>query len=295
MHQATALLGLLAETSIHAGAGQMLGALDLPIQRESHTQWPCVYGTGVKGALRSRAVQLDAPDIDVVFGPDPATQQASEHAGALAVGDARLLLLPVRSLTGPFRWITCPALLERLNRDARRLGVSDLDLPIPDVGDAEALIPKEIPNLDHLFLEEFRVPVTVGQLDPLVQALARVLPLADAEAKLRRWLCVIDDTFFGDFARFATQVTTHVGLDANTKTVKDGFLRTEESLPPETVLYVPLVASRSRKKPHALDASEVMDRLLGGVFGQHAYLQLGGNETVGMGWCQVRPLRGGVA
>ena len=117
----TALLGLLAETSIHAGAGQMAGVIDLPIQREAHTAWPVVYGSAVKGAMRTLAEEQKAPWLTAVFGPE--TSNASEHAGALLVGDARLLLLPVRSLTSHFKWVTCPALLRRLRADLERLGL----------------------------------------------------------------------------------------------------------------------------------------------------------------------------
>jgi CRISPR-associated protein Cmr4 len=99
MTSKNALLGLWAETSIHAGAGSSVESIDLPIQREAHSGWPCVYGSAVKGALRARAEDKFGKNNDsvrYVFGPD--TDNASEHAGALLVGDARLLLLPVRSL-----------------------------------------------------------------------------------------------------------------------------------------------------------------------------------------------------
>lgn len=136
-HHASAILGLLAETSIHAGAGQSVGAIDLPIQREAHTDWPCVFGSAVKGALRTLAEDtfcVEAADpqtakskricreeLYAVFGPE--TGNASDHAGSLMVSDARLALLPVRSLTTHFKWVTCPAVLGRLARDAKRLGI----------------------------------------------------------------------------------------------------------------------------------------------------------------------------
>jgi len=118
-----AILGLRAETSLHAGTGQNVGAVDLPIQREAHTTWPCVFGSAMKGALRNHAETRDAMDkssIPIVFGPTDSTK-ASENAGALAVTDARILLLPVRSLTGHFKWVTCSAVLKRLKRDLQIL------------------------------------------------------------------------------------------------------------------------------------------------------------------------------
>jgi len=57
MTATTAILGLLAQTSIHAGAGSQTGIIDLPIQREGHNGWPCVFGSAVKGALRDKAEQ----------------------------------------------------------------------------------------------------------------------------------------------------------------------------------------------------------------------------------------------
>jgi len=106
-----AIIGLWAETSLHAGAGGSVEGIDLPIQREAHSDWPCVFGTSVKGALRAKAedkLGKDNASIRYVFGPDSG-ENASEHAGALLVSDARLLLLPVRSLTSHFKWVTCPA------------------------------------------------------------------------------------------------------------------------------------------------------------------------------------------
>ena len=57
--------------------------------------------------------------------PDDATALfgTQERAGELLVSDARLLLLPVRSLTRSYRWITCPHLLERYRRDLVRAGL----------------------------------------------------------------------------------------------------------------------------------------------------------------------------
>ena len=118
----TAFFTLMAETSIHAGASESEGAVDLPIQREKHTGWPCIFGSGIKGAMRAKAETI--PDIDrtTIFGPPPKDNNAGDHAGSLLVSDARLLFLPVRSLTGHYRWVCGPALLKRLERDLRRAG-----------------------------------------------------------------------------------------------------------------------------------------------------------------------------
>ena len=41
-----------AVSPIHAGSGASTAAVDLPIQRERHTNWPHIQASGVKGAMR---------------------------------------------------------------------------------------------------------------------------------------------------------------------------------------------------------------------------------------------------
>ncbi len=288
MKQETALLGLLAETPIHAGAGQSVGAIDLPIQREAHSDWPCIFGSGVKGAMRARShdLGLDAADRVVIFGPE--TNAASEHAGALTVGDARLILLPVRSLTGHFKWATCPALLRRLRRDLRRLGVGAAQFEIPSVPENTALVQEHKNDDTTLFLEEFRLEVEKIDLSGVIDTLADLIPDAEARALLQRQLAVVEDDLFGYLARYAVPVAAHVRIDNEKKTVEGGALWYEESLPPETVLYVALTAWSARREAVEKSAAEVMGATVDGLFGTEPYLQVGGNETVGMGWCRVR-------
>ena len=93
----------------------------------------CTEDAGPNGRSAKRCTD----EYCAVFGPD--TGQASDHAGALLVGDARLVLLPVRSLTTHFKWVTCPALLDRLRWDTARLGVEGFgNLRVSQPGGANA-------------------------------------------------------------------------------------------------------------------------------------------------------------
>ena len=289
MNNNTALLGLLAETSIHAGAGQMAGVIDLPIQREAHTDWPVVFGSAVKGALRTVADEQNAPWRFAVFGPE--TTHASDHAGALLVGDARLLLLPVRSLTSHFKWVTCPALLRRLRADLERLGLPAFTADaIREVDDVNAALAPE--GATHaLFLEEFRFTGKSADLSGLIAALARLMGREDAATALQKQLVVVHDDRFKHLAQFATPVNPHVCIDNKTKTVKPGALWYEESLPADTVLYVSLYAQAARVKGETKTAADVLKHITQELFAR-PYLQLGGNETVGMGWCKVTICQG---
>lgn len=120
-----ALLYLYAETPVHAGSGTSLGIVDLPIQRERTTGYPIMQASGLKGCLRDVAQGQDAQKVKIVFGPE--TNAAHEHAGALSVGDARILLFPVRSLVGVFAWVTSKDVLARFKRDAMLAGLQNVN------------------------------------------------------------------------------------------------------------------------------------------------------------------------
>ena len=46
------MIRMIAETSIHPGSGRSSGFVDLPVARESITQYPVIVGSSLKGALR---------------------------------------------------------------------------------------------------------------------------------------------------------------------------------------------------------------------------------------------------
>lgn len=301
MTTATAILGLLAQTSIHAGAGAAVGAVDLPIQREGHNGWPCIFGSAVKGALRTKAEdgnRLNSDTRIAVFGPE--TANASDHAGALAVGDARLLLLPVRSLTTSFKWVTCWEALKRLKRDIELLGLkqSALEFQPQEVKDSDGNCNAKVySGAGDLFLEEYRFMASedAGELENIVTALASLMQRTDAQTELQKRLVVVSDDMFGFLVQHATPIAAHIAIDNTNKTVRDGALWYEETLPPETLLYVPIMAHSSRKQGgQALDALAVRKAVAETLFkkgeADDAWLQVGGNETVGMGWCAVNAI-----
>jgi CRISPR-associated protein Cmr4 len=313
MNRKNAILGLLAQTSLHAGTGQHTGAIDLPIQREGHNGWPCVFGSAVKGALRTHAEQIkaeqikaqgidlaapnayrdhvqDAPDIAAVYGPP--TNRASDHAGALIVADARLLAFPVRSLTSHFKWVTCPDALERLRRDADWLGLDlgTFDIPtVEDEADTSRCLVPEAAAAGDLFLEEYRFDAQAADLTDIITALAGLMRRDGAAEALARQLVVVGNDSFAHLVQHATPVNAHIAIDSRTKTVTGGALWYEETLPPETLLYSCLSATAARTGQAELGAERVLGLVLG-LFSQRPWVQLGGNETVGMGWCAVAPV-----
>jgi len=267
----TEIIGLLAETYIHPGTGQATGAIDLPVARERATQYPFIPGSSMKGALLD-ACRGAGIETKRLFGEQ-------ENAGALLVSDARLLLLPVRSLSSPYVWLTCPYLIERLRRDLERAGKSHKDLRRPELADENETALAA--GSGELFLEERRFVIERPPPAELVSAIGALLPHDEARARLGRQLAVVSDAAFGWFARYALPVQARNALDPETKTTKLGALWYEEALPPDTLMYL-VLGERTEGA-----AAELAAFLAG-----RCYLQAGGNETVGQGWFAVRRLSG---
>ncbi len=199
----TVLYGLLAETPIHPGAGQSSGFVDLPVAREAATGYPVIVGSSMKGALldaardRIRRKELEDFDIKFVFGEH-------DNAGALLVSDARLLLLPVRSLTSHFVWATCPHLVERYLRNRKRSGNPDAAFEFTAVVRDDAESPKYLgPDVGDLFLEERQFAHAGSPPQGLIAILQPLIRHPQTAARLDQQLVVLSDASFAWFARTA--------------------------------------------------------------------------------------------
>ncbi len=98
-------------------------------------------------------------------------------------------------------------------------------------------------------------------------------------------LVILHRNAFRDFVTFSTEVVTRIRLEYETKTVQEGGLWTEEYLPVDTLLYAPLMASKSRTPKVSLSAAEILDKVKS--LGLER-IQLGGDETVGKGIAALR-------
>ena len=142
-----------------------------------------------------------------------------------------------------------------------------------------------------MVLEEFSFePRDEPLVKEIGQWLARnALPTGDEheywQEILPEHLVVLHRNAFRDFVTFSTEVVTRIRLEYETKTVQEGGLWTEEYLPVDTLLYAPLMASKSRNPKVSLSAVELLNKVKG--LGLER-IQLGGDETIGRGIAAVR-------
>lgn len=265
----TMVLGLLAETPVHAGTGRSAGVIDLPVAREAATDYPVLVGSSLKGALRDHVERRQADNVSKLFGePD--------QAGGLMVSDGRILLLPVRSLAGAYRWVTCPHVLERFQRDLRRARRTAA-WQVPAVKQPRTCLAA---GSGQLFLEERQFTISGPVPDEVSAALEALIPHEQTRARVGRQLVVLHDDDFAWFARYGLAVQARNVLEDGTKKSKN--LWYEESLPPDSLMYA-LITGRNGAE---------LDTLRSLFANGGAYLQAGGNETVGHGWFAVQVIDG---
>jgi len=295
------LLLLQAVTFLHPGTGQSTGVVDLPVQREVHTRFPIYQASGLKGALRDKAEGKwgsDCEKVTILFGGKAAASGQAPNAGALAFTDARILAFPVRSLHGVFFWVTCPMVIERLRRDLALLGLGERIEAIGEgPGEGRVRLHSGAGVEGELVLEEVALtPERDQKIDRLAQLIGNLLDGNSNSGFDPKRLALVGDEEFGYFVQYATQVSARIRLnERKTTTGGDGNLWYEETLPPETLLYALGLCHRARVAGQgngggdteegngsAAWVAEQLEALL-----EDSFLQIGGNETVGQGWCRI--------
>jgi CRISPR-associated protein Cmr4 len=197
-----------------------------------------------------------------------------ESAAELTLTDARVLFLPVRSYSGTFAFITCPLVLERLNRDLRALGLSALKAPTsPQQTEALLAQETEIVHNGKVILEDIDLSAKPGAANDLAEELGRLV-FGDEASYFRSRFALVSNDVFSYFCEMGMEIIARVKLDSDSKTVVRGGLWYEEAIPAETVFSSFAIGT---------NGFEELNR---------PYLQLGGQASVGRGL--LRRLGGGV-
>lgn len=273
------LIHLKTITPLHVGGSFERSIVDLPIQREKPTQFPKIEASSLKGSLRHHVWKnkkgASEADIATWFGEEKGKETNGEEAGGkkgeVVFTDARILFFPVRSPQGIFAYVTCPFVMERYYRDCRTIeGAEKKQLNLQEIQnqavvteDSHLVFSKD--DNDFVVLEELRYEVTKKKD---LEAWITLLPQAIQEEVKGRVICVPNDDFTY-FVKHSTEISTRIRISAETGTVEDGALFTEEYVPVEAFFYTAL-----------LNGAELLNHI-------EPIVQVGGNATLGKGMLQV--------
>lgn len=303
----TKMFYIFTRTPLHVGAGSSVGAIDMPIQRERHTQIPIIPGSSLKGVLRD----LFAGDSEQerLFGP-PCESKDDHFAGSLLIGEARVLCFPVRSAKGSFAWLTCPL---ALGRYARERGVP-LPFSVSSVfpcseedclAGNDVVLDRSVAGGQHgkaVVLEEYSFTVKGESPEDVTHLLDGILPGDELWKTMQKRLVIVADGIFSHFCATACEVQQRIQINDATGVAKDGALFNQENVPSETLFYA-VVAERVRadaageRKDGTPDDGKRKDgitELDAKLKSVNNILQIGGDETIGLGFCSVI-LEGGAA
>lgn len=304
-----------ALTPIHPGAGDtVLGAADLVLQRD-RLGVPIIEGSSLKGGIRNLLKNKGERSLILRILLGSEARGEGLEAGAGTFLNALPLLIPVRSLVGVWAYATTPWLLFLLANRLEQLGqpsqpVAGLALEGLTLNPDEVLAPDSLilqlggSRLVVLF-DEYAFKARRGgeAYQKFCQALKAVEDLGER-------LVVLPDEAAWPLLHRSMWIQQRVRLGEE-KTVQEGGLWAEEHLPPATILHFALLCSESRAKVTKEELLEVVKMVgeaeLEGIedlrlkpeqvaqlarraLGNHFYLIVGGDETVGRGLIEAREL-----
>ena len=269
-------LVLFTRTPLHVGAGASVGIVDLPVIRESHTGYPVIPGTSLKGVLadlwngelddnKKRGKDSDA---ELLFGSD--TEKAK--AGKLLIGESKVVAFPVRSARGGFAWVTCPLALGRVYRD---LGDT---LELQAIGTDACLAASSLKFDDgSVILEEYCLKASADVPQAVVDMLKNLCDDTLWKNELGSHLAIVSDEMFKYFVENTCEIAQHVKINDETGTATDGALFNQENVPAETLFFTVLYEN----------ADGCFKKLEDKLASVNYLIQVGADATTGLGWCSV--------
>lgn len=309
----TSILSIFTRSPLHVGAGASVGTVDQPVIRERATGYPVIPGSSLKGVLADlfmkegtdvrkddrkdngtvtgyNYIRIKGGDAWKLFG-DNSNKNGEAFAGALLVGEAKLLAFPVRSARGCFAWITSPLALRRFARDNKRA------FAVPDVqqGHAVATGQSEVVIGNHVVLEEFSLEVGKEDISPDILEAFKSLSDDITWKSVGKRLVILSEDEFSYFVRNNCEIAQHNRIDDGKGVVDEGALFNQENVPSETLFYAVINASDPRptdsesadakpplEPPLAVLARKLSSDDVGNL------LQIGADITTGLGWCSVK-------
>ncbi|MBS5825350.1 MAG: type III-B CRISPR module RAMP protein Cmr4 [Clostridium argentinense] len=271
-----------AISPIHAGSGQSLTSVDMPIQRESHSNIPKIEGSTLKGSIKhnvyhklgfnkenvEKEKKQEYTTFEKAFGPE---ENGEKSSSAIGITDAKLLLFPIRSATDIYKLITCPYVLKRWKEETNQYFENSI---LDNLNDGSCIVNNNVTLLDkdRVMLEEYIFEAYKQDLSSLFDKIL--------EESQKNKIVILPDSDFIDMVTMYTEVITRNRIDIETGTAQGTGLFSEEYLPAETVMYFSVLQSAFYKGEEK-EALKYFNKNLGEIF------QVGGNETIGKGIVKV--------
>lgn len=261
-----------AVTPLHVGVGRAGKFVDLPVQRDEFG-YPCIYSSSLKGALKTallngflkelRDISKARKAVTSLLGPEPG--EGENFESSIAILDAYLLAMPVRSLMGVYAYVTSPHLLkifvercyllealaseksEGIGGLCRKLeselwGLSPENDKAICMGGCESIKVKEFAGKAVLAEESFLTITTIEEKAKIEGLMELVKSVG-----LEKPLLIVDDDVAKELIERGVVRATRIKLEREKKTSEG--LWTEEYLPKSTILHTMFLYKRPSCRP----------------------------------------------
>lgn len=258
-----------AISPVHAGSGQDLGLVDMPIQREGHTGFPKIEGSSLKGAIKHNIyhkVKKEENSLNtlyIVFGAD---NDKGNIASRIGFTDAKVLFFPVKATDRLFYYVSCPYILKRWGEEKGNT------IEIPEITEGEYIGLNK--NINNIILEEFIFEKKESMMiDDIIKEFELKTVLDENNT------IIISDEDFEDMVCMYTEIITRNKIDPKTGVAKDGSLFSEEYLPAETIMYYQVLEGPNFK-------GSIIDKTPVDYYKNNigTFFQVGANKTIGKGF-----------
>jgi CRISPR-associated protein Cmr4 len=306
LYSSATLIFLKALTPVHVGTGREEALhVDLPVQRDEFG-FPTIWASSLKGAIkaniRDEKIKIGNEEISFrkLLGSDPGELETTPSH--IAFLDAKLLLIPARSLDNVWIYVTTPHLLEYLNiylSIFNEITGSNLSLDLSHiinyvsqgVAITSRVSEKSAPGSNvKIIVNETEIQAVYDpdivkkiKLDAVLQGVAKDV-LDDVAS---HGIVIVPDKDDRGLAiiRRSMMMQYRVRLKRETKTVDTGPW-SEEYLPLKTVLVsVALCRDAQGKSGEKVLAKDLCKKLRDMFSNKSIYV--GGKETIGRGLVKI--------
>lgn len=285
MYKSALLTFLEALTPVHVGTGREEALhVDLPVQRDEFG-FPTIWASSLKGAIKAN---IKDANFRRHLGSEPDEPEA--RPSHITILDAKLLLIPARTLDNVWTYVTTPHLLGYLKTYLevyRDITGSQLALNLASI---EQVITKGVAIStkfsERVFINETEVEVTQDANLLTKLGLDKILPESLKNSIAAQGLVVIPDKDNKGLAiiRKSMMIQYRVRLKREEKTVDAGPW-SEEYMPTKTVLISIALCRDVQEKSSVKSAKDLCEEFKSKIGNKSIYI--GGKETIGRGLVKI--------
>lgn len=272
-------------TNLHMGSGDInFNVIDNEVERDPVNNWPVMFSSGVKGALRDhfRDQGADKALIKEIFGSDINREpQENSFPGKIRFLTSCILFLPFRAASGkyPYYLVTTKDILQQFGVLYQNIRGTEpfqgFDVAVSGLDESKCYGVQT----DSVKLEDYRY----DDVQPVPEPIKNVLGKFVNAGSVNRIMIIPDFDFGGGNNRVVLPVLARNYLDDQGISKNLWY---EEVVPHESVFYLPVLSNGTA------DGDNALDKFHSFISTEGNYLvQFGGNATIGYGLTRVSALQ----